>query len=121
MRRIGTSLVGMLFVVSGIVKITRFTAVASVLATKGIPFPELALALAILIEVLCGGALIAALNPRKPAAVLAGFVVLATMLFHAFWQADPAAFQNQLNHFLKNVAILGALLCMVFNNTRQAD
>jgi len=114
LQRLGTALVGSLFLISGIVKIVRFDAVAPALAGKGIPFPEFALALVILVEVVCGAALIASPSRRAAAAVLAVFVVAATVLFHAFWKADAISFQNQLNHFLKNVAILGALLSVAF-------
>jgi putative oxidoreductase len=35
-----------------------------------------------------------------------------TLIFHGFWHADAAEFQNQLNHFLKNVAIFGSMLVL---------
>ena len=31
-------------------------------------------------------------------------------IFHGFWSFEPAQYNNQLNHFLKNLAILGGLL-----------
>jgi len=34
----------------------------------------------------------------------------SALLAHRFWSAEPAQFANQLNHFLKNVAIAGGLL-----------
>jgi putative oxidoreductase len=49
---------------------------------------------------------------------LALFLVPVTLIFHAFWGAAAAEFQNQLNHFLKNVAILGAML-VIFDIERQ--
>jgi putative oxidoreductase len=30
-----------------------------------------------------------------------------TFIFHGFWNADPANFQNEPNQFLKNLALLG--------------
>jgi len=45
------------------------------------------------------------------------FLVPVTLIFHGFWHADAAEFQNQLNHFLKNVAILGAMLAIVNTET----
>jgi putative oxidoreductase len=47
---------------------------------------------------------------RIAAWVLALFVVIATFMAHRFWAVDPAQYVNQLNHFLKNGAVLGALL-----------
>jgi putative oxidoreductase len=32
---------------------------------------------------------------------------------HRFWEFDAAQYGNQLNHFLKNVAIIGALLYVI--------
>jgi putative oxidoreductase len=36
--------------------------------------------------------------------------VPATLIFHNFWAVDPAQYQNQFNHFMKNLAIIGALV-----------
>ncbi|MGN5480858.1 hypothetical protein ACTMU2_41580 [Cupriavidus basilensis] len=33
-----------------------------------------------------------------------------TLIFHGFWRADLADSWNQLNHILKNIAILGGML-----------
>jgi putative oxidoreductase len=108
----GTGLVGALFVVSGLLKIGRFDGVASVLAAKGVPLASLALACAIALEIVAGLALIVRIRVQWAAAALVLFVAAATLLFHAFWSVDAAAFQNQLNHFLKNIAIAGALLAL---------
>ncbi len=45
-------------------------------------------------------------------AALALFVwmVPITLVYHSFWSAEPAQFTNQINHFLKNLALTGALL-----------
>ena len=32
---------------------------------------------------------------------------------HRFWQIDAAQYANQLNHFLKNAALVGGLLYVV--------
>jgi putative oxidoreductase len=48
--------------------------------------------------------------------------VPVTLIFHGFWHADAAEFQNQLNHFLKNVAIFGGLLALFdFERRREAS
>jgi putative oxidoreductase len=38
------------------------------------------------------------------------FVAIATAMAHRFWEFDAAQYNNQLNHFLKNAAIIGGLL-----------
>jgi putative oxidoreductase len=43
---------------------------------------------------------------------ITGFSAVAgtTLLFHNFWAVDAAQYRGQLNHFMKNLAILGGLL-----------
>jgi putative oxidoreductase len=73
--------------------------------SMGLLLPDLALFGAIAIELLGGLALALGLRTRLAALVLAGFSILTAMIFHAQF-AD----QNQMIHFLKNVAIAGCLL-----------
>lgn len=110
MARAGGALIGSLFLVSGILKMGRLPGIAAAIGSKSVPLADGVAIVVVALEVLGGLALIAGWQVRRVAAVLALFVVAATLLFHAFWAADPAAFQNQLNHFLKNVAIVGGLL-----------
>jgi putative oxidoreductase len=58
-----------------------------------------------------GGALMVLLgwNACLGALLLIVFTVPATLMFHNFWAVDPAQYQNQFNHFMKNLAIIGAL------------
>jgi len=44
------------------------------------------------------------------ALMLAAFAVPATLIFHNFWSVDAAQYTNQVNHFMKNLSILGALV-----------
>jgi putative oxidoreductase len=117
---IGRALVGVLFLVSGAFKIAWFAGVAAGLAGKGVPLSEVALALAIALEIAGGLALVFGWRVREAALALALFCIPATLLFHAFWSVDAAAFGNQLNHFLKNVAIFGALLMIASSANRAA-
>jgi putative oxidoreductase len=71
----------------------------------------------ILVEVGGGLAIMTGWNARPAALVVALFTVGATLAAHRFWQADPASVQNQLNHFLKNISIIGALLMLAAVDT----
>ncbi|HEY7656185.1 MAG TPA: DoxX family protein [Burkholderiales bacterium] len=106
----GRILIAPLFLVSGFHKITGFPAVASTMAKAGMPFPEILLVGAIVFEL--GGALLvlAGWHARWGAFMLAVFTVFATLMFHNFWAVDPAQYRGQLNHFMKNLAILGGLV-----------
>ncbi|MGO4474848.1 DoxX family protein [Massilia sp. 2TAF26] len=115
---VGRALVGSLFVVSGIGKILGFAGVAGWMASMGLPFASLLLAATVALEVGGGLALVTGFQARWASLGLALFLVPVTLIFHAFWGAGAAEFQNQLNHFLKNVAILGAML-VIFDIERQ--
>lgn len=75
----------------------------------GFPQPEFFTVLAIAIELGAGLALLAGWKTRWAAWLLALFVLIATFMAHRFWEFDAAAQANQLNHFLKNLAIIGGL------------
>jgi len=109
---VGRALVGILFLVSGINKILGFSYVAGWMGASGMSAAAPLLALTILLEVGGGLALVTGFQARIAAAALALFLVPVTLIFHGFWHADAAEVQNQLNHFLKNVAILGAMLVL---------
>lgn len=109
---VGRALVGVLFIVSGIGKVFGFAGVAAWMNGAGIPAAGVLLALTIVLEIGGGLALLTGYQARAAALALAAFLVPVTLIFHGFWHADAAEFQNQMNHFLKNVAILGAMLAI---------
>ncbi|MBY4731029.1 DoxX family protein [Cupriavidus pauculus] len=110
--RIGQAMIGALFLISGALKAIGFAALAARLSQMGLPLAPVLTTLVIIVEAGCGAALFLAWQTRLAAATLAAFVVPATFLFHAFWAADAASYGNQLNHFLKNVGLFGALLAI---------
>ena len=106
----GRILIGALFIVAGIRKILIWGPQVAYFTRLGFPVPEVMTVIAIIIEL--GGAilLIAGWRTRWVAWLLALFVLIATGMAHRFWEFDAAQMANQLNHFLKNVAIIGGLL-----------
>lgn len=107
---VGRAALGALFFISGIGKIAGFEAVSGWMASSGVPAAGMMLALTILLEVAGGLMLILGLQAKYAALAIALFLIPVSFLFHAFWSADAAEFQNQLTQFLKNAAIFGGLL-----------
>lgn len=107
---LGRLLIAAIFLVAGIRKILIWEGQVGYFTRLGFPAPELFTVLAIVIEI--GGALllIAGWRTRWVAWLLIAFVVIATGMAHRFWEFDAAQQANQLNHLLKNVAIVGGLL-----------
>lgn len=116
---VGRAFIGALFFISGIYKILGFSYVAGWMASSGLPAASVLLVATIAIEVGGGLMLITGWKARYAAVVVALFLIPTTLVFHAFWSADAASFQNQLTQFLKNLTIFGGLL-MVIERERAA-
>jgi putative oxidoreductase len=104
-----------IFMVSGIGKLMSPVATIGEIRSAGLPLPELGLAVAAAIELLCGGALLIGYRVRWAASILAIFSVATAVFFHASF-ADP----NQFTHFLKNIAIAGGLLQVVIQEKSRS-
>lgn len=104
------TLIVALFLISGLHKLGNFEQTAAMMANKGLPMVDMLLILSIFIEI--GGALMVLLgwHARLGALGLALWLIPVTLIYHAFWQMPPDQAQMQMNHFMKNVAILGALI-----------
>lgn len=105
---VGRILIAAIFLLSGISKITAPAMMIVYIQSVGLPFPTLALIIAILIEVGGGIALILGYRTRLVAAVMAAFSIATALAFH-----NNLADQNQFIHFFKNVAMAGGLLQVV--------
>lgn len=101
-------LVGGMFLMAGIQKITAFDGMVAFAGSAGLPYPTLAIALAIAIEVIGGLSVILGYRIFWGALALAVFTVVASFIFHADF-ADPV----QKMYFIKNMGIVSALLYMV--------
>lgn len=103
-------LLALMFVLSGISKLTGLEGTAGYIASVGLPAAQLLALGAGLLEVAAGAMLIVGFQARWAALALAVFTVMASVLFHNFW-AMPAdkAFMQQLM-FMKNLAVTGGLL-----------
>ena len=106
----GRLLLALLFFQSGWHKIADFAGNARVMAAKGIPLPEVLLVATIVLVVGGGLMILFGWYARWAAAVLFAWMIPVTLLYHDFWTAEPAQVFNQTTHFMKNLAIMGALL-----------
>jgi len=105
----GRALLSAVFLVAGVRKIMIWGPQVAYFTKLGFPMPEVMTVLAIAIELGAGLALLVGWRTRQAAWLLALFVLIATVMAHRFWEFDAAAQANQMNHFLKNLAIIGGL------------
>lgn len=106
---VGRILLSLIFILSGIGKITNLSATSGYMASKGMPAVHFFLVMAILFELGGGLSVLTGFKARLGALALIVFVIPATLIFHNFWAYSGMEQQNQMIHFLKNVAILGGL------------
>jgi len=102
----GRVLISLIFVYSGIGKISGYAGTQGYMESMGVPGALLPLVIAV--EVLGGLAVMLGWHTRVAAFLLAGFSLLSALLFHANF-AD----HGQMISFMKNVAIAGGFLMIV--------
>jgi putative oxidoreductase len=107
---IGRVLLALLFIPAGFSKIGGFAGTAGYIASKGVPFPELAASAAIGIELGLGLLLLIGWQTRWAALGIALFTVVITFIFHNFWAVPAEQVMQQQQAFFKNIAVVGGLL-----------
>ena len=104
---VGRILLAALFVPAGFGKLMGFAGTVGYIASVGLPVPQVAAVVAILVELGLGLALLVGFKTRWAAIGIALFTLVATFSFHNYWaMAADKAFVNQLM-FFKNIAVDG--------------
>jgi putative oxidoreductase len=102
---LGRVLMSVIFLLSGAMKIMHLSGMAAMLHMS-----PAVLGLAGAAELAGGLSLLLGLWSRVGALGLFIFLIPTTLMFHNFWAAAPDHQQEQMAHFLKNLAIMGGLL-----------
>src|SRR6185503_4111623 len=100
------TLVALIFIISGFGKVAGFRETVAMAGPAGLPLPTIAIALAVLIEVGAGVALLAGWQVRWASLALMVFLIPATLVFHAAHLGDPTQGRMQMVEVLKNLAIM---------------
>jgi len=109
---VGRILIAYLFIPAGIGKLMGFAGTVGYVASAGLPLPELGAALAIVVELGLGIALLLGYKTRVTALVMAVFTVATALFFHKYWSAPDAMKMMQQINFNKNIAIAGGLIAL---------
>jgi putative oxidoreductase len=105
---IGRLLIALIFLLSGFGKIAAPAMTQGYIASVGLPLPLVAYLIAIVVEIGGGILLVVGFQTRIVALVMAAFIVATALGFH-----HDFGDQNQMVHFLKNIAMTGGLLQIV--------
>ena len=97
-----------IFILAGINKITGYAGTQGYMESMGVP--GMLLPLVIILEIVGGLAILLGWQARAAAYALAGFTVVAAILFHG-----NISDQIQMIMFMKNLSITGGLLLLAAN------
>jgi putative oxidoreductase len=113
---LGRLLLAAIFLASAVMNhIPNFADITNMLAAKGIPAPMVANAISIALMLLGGVSLVLGYKARIGATFLLVFLALAGYYFHDFWHYQGQEAQQQMIHFMKNVAMMGGMLFIIAN------
>lgn len=105
---IGRILIGLIFLVNGLIKFSGLEGTSSFIASYGLPLPYILAIIAATVEVGAGVMLVIGFHARIAAIMLALFTFLVTIIFHSQIR-DPL----QSTMAMKNLAILGGLFYVI--------
>lgn len=103
---VGRILLALMFLLAGVNKISGYAGMQGYMDSMGVPGALLPLVIAL--EILGGITLMLGWHARLTAFLLAGFTLLATLIFHS-----NLGDQTQMLFFMKNLSITGGLLLVV--------
>src|SRR5690606_30059862 len=103
-------LLGGAFLLAGLRNIGAIDGLAHFIGSRGLPLPRIAAIAGVTLEIV-GGALVA-IGPFAlyGSIGLVVFCILATLIFHNFWDYQGAERVNHLNAFISNTALTGGFL-----------
>lgn len=106
-------LLGGAFVVFGLRNFRNFQKLRPGMAEKGVPLPDVALTIGLLLQTV-GGALVlfGLLTPLGAAAIIL-FLILATVMYHPFWAFTGEERAPHVGFFVTNCALSGGALAVM--------
>lgn len=110
---VGRILFGLYFAFAGFNHYKNRAMLEGYTASKGVPYPKAANAVAGALLLLGGLGILFDVFWRISMVLILIFLVPATFMIHDFWKdKDPQAKQANMTHFLKNVGLIGATLML---------
>ncbi len=102
----------LLFIIFGWPKMTGFGATVAYFSHSGVPLPQIAAVIAVIMEFFVGVALALGFCTRPLALLMALYTLGTAILGHHFWDmSGTARMANEIN-FFKNVSIIGGFLLL---------
>ncbi|TIT19249.1 MAG: DoxX family protein [Mesorhizobium sp.] len=106
-------LLGGAFVFAGLRNIQNAAFVTQLMTTRGVPQARLVLWLGTVLQIIAGVLVIAGISTAAAALCLVLFLVVATPMFHNFWDHQGPERASRINGFVGNVALTGGFLALI--------
>jgi putative oxidoreductase len=110
---LGRIVFGGFFLYNGINHFRQREGLSQYAGAKGVPSPDLAVTSSGVAMTLGGASILTGIKPTLGAAAIVAFLAVASPKMHDFWNADESSKQNDMIHFSKNMALLGAALILM--------
>lgn len=109
---IGRILLGLYFLLPGIMKFAAWDMHIDMMNVHGVPSPALLLLIATLAEIIAGLFLILRSHVRFMALGCAVLVLVINVMMHNFWNFEGLAGAHEMQNFIKNLGIFSGLLVL---------
>lgn len=111
---LGRILLGGYFIMMGINHFMKMDMMSGYASSKGVPSPKLAVAITGLMLILGGAGVLSYMYLTWSLWILVAFLFFVSFKMHAFWkEEDPTTKMTEMQNFLKNMALLGALILLL--------
>jgi uncharacterized membrane protein YphA (DoxX/SURF4 family) len=111
---LGRLIFGGFFLYNGVHHFQEKKALAQYAAAKNVPMPEIAVTASGAMLIVGGASILFGVKPKVGALALMGFLVGVSPMIHDFWRTeDGERRQNEMAHFMKNVAMLGGVMALM--------
>jgi len=109
---IGKLILGGFFILSGLKHFTQNREMTEWLKTKKLPIPRTSVYISGLTLITAGTGITIGAFPVLSITLLSAFLITANITMHDYWNLEENR-QQQKNQFMKNAALLGALLMLI--------
>ena len=111
---LGRAIFGGYFLYGGINHFKNREMYSQYTASKGVPYPELAVEASGAALLLGGASILLGVKPKLGTAALIGFLAVISPVMHNFWSfEDQEKKMNEMVNFGKNMALLGGALALM--------
>ncbi len=111
---LGRLIFGGFFLYSGLHHFQEKKVLAQYAAAKNVPLPDIAVTASGAMLMLGGASILLGVKPKIGALAIAGFLAGVSPMIHDFWRTeDSQQRQNEMAHFMKNIAMLGGVMALM--------